>query len=201
MTGFSIDISSNIKQVQRELTRIQRKQIPFATAKALTDVAKDAQKAVTAQIDTKLDRPTPFTRRAIGFKKADKIGLFSEVFVKPIQSKYLQWQIFGGERKQQSNIGVPTRNKKLNKYGNIPGRRKGLVKGKKQFTATINGISGVWERYGGKRNPRVKLVVAFEQSVTYRKRLPFKKIVTGVVANRFHKRFNSALALALSTAR
>ncbi len=202
MAGFSLDISHNIKDVQKQLTRIQRQQIPFAAAKALTDTARDAQKAVKKQIPKKIDRPTRFTVNAIGFARATKRKLSSEVFVKPLQEKYLKWQIDGGTRTVGGHgTGVPTKNKKLNKFGNIPGRKGGLVKGKSQFIATIAGVSGVWQRYGGKKNPRVKLIVAFEQTVKYEKRLPFYKIVTRTAASQFPKRFNQSLRLALATSR
>ena len=201
-SGFSIDISHNIKQVQKQLTSIQRKQLPFATAKALTDTAKDAQRAVTRQIPQKLDRPTRFTLNAIGFKRATKRTLESVVFVKPIQAEYLKLQIDGGMRVVGgAGTGVPTRNKKLNKFGNIPGRKSGLVKGKKQFIATIRGITGVWQRFGGKRKPQVRLMVKFENRLHYSKRLPFYKIVTSVVNNRFANNFNKSLRFALATMR
>jgi hypothetical protein len=200
--GFSIDISHNIKDVQKQLTRLQRKQIPFAAAKALTDTAWDAQRAVTRQIPQKLDRPTKFTRGAIGVKRATKRKLISEVFVKPVQAEYLKWQIDGGVRRISGvGTGVPTKNKKLNKFGNIPGRKSGLIKGKNQFIATMRGVTGVWQRFGGKRNPQVKLIVAFEKTVRYEKRLLFYKIVLSVVNSKFAKNFDKSIRLALATMR
>lgn len=201
--SFEISITDNIKEVQKELTRIQREQIPFAAAKALSDTAWDAQRAVTKQIPQKLDRPTKFTRGAIGVKRATKTSLAAEVFVKPNRAGYLKWQIEGGTRtaRGRHGSGIPTRNKKLNKYGNIPGRKTGLVKGKKQFVGTIRGITGVWERFGGKRNPQIKLLVRFEKQVRYQRRLPFYKIVSSVVSNRFAKNFDKSIRLALSTMR
>ena len=202
MGGFSIDISHNIKDVKKTLTRLQRKQIPFAAAKALTETARDAQRAVTKQIPQKIDRPTRFTMNAIGFNRANKRTLTSEVFVKPIQNKYLKYPIDGGVRTVGgTGTGVPTKNKKLNQFGNIPGRKGGLVKGKNQFIATIGSISGVWQRFGGKKNPQVKLVVAFEKQVHYKKRLPFYKIAAHTAANQFPKRFHQSIKLALATAR
>ena len=200
--SFSISVESNIKDVQKQLTRLERKQIPFAAAKALSDTAVDAQRAVKKQIPQKIDRPTRFTMNAIGVNRANKRTLFAEVFVKPIQAEYLKWQIDGGTRVAPGKgTGVPTVNKKLNQYGNIPGRKGGLVKGKNQFVATIGGVAGVWQRYGGKRNPKVKLVVRFEKQVSYRPRLPFYRIVQSVVSNRFAVNFNRSIRLALSTMR
>ena len=202
MSGFELSVSSNIKDVKKRLSRIQKKQIPFATAKALTDTAKDVQRAETAQLSKKLDRPTRFTLNAVGVRFATKRNLHAEVFIKPLQAEYLRWQIEGGTRRVGgAGTGVPTKNRKLNRYGNIAARRKGLVKGKKQFIDTIGGVTGVWQRYGGKRNPKLKLVVAFEKEVKYEKRFPFYKIASKVADNRFNRNFTKAINHALATAK
>ncbi len=197
-----INVTSDVKEWSKALTRLQKKQLPFATALSLTRTAQDASRSVTNQLPKKLDRPTPFTRKAIGFKSANKRDLTAAVFVKDIQAGYLEKQIEGGRRVARGKgFGVPTRNKRLNKFGNIPGRRKGLARGKREFIGTIRGVSGVWQRTGGTRNPGLKLMVAFEKVVKYKKRLPFFKIVNGVVRSRFSKNFSSALQRALRTAR
>jgi hypothetical protein len=77
----------------------------------------------------KLDRPTPFTIKGVkwqGAKKADfKLGkLHSRVYVMDKQAQYLHLQIEGGTRTPNGTaIPVPTRNLKLNKYGNMIGER------------------------------------------------------------------------------
>lgn len=198
-----LDIDADFSEVHKMLDDLEKKQIPFATSKAINSAAKDVKQAIDQQMTQVLDRPTKFTRNAIGIKFSNKRTLQAEVFVKPIQIEYLRWQIFGGTRSSlsQQGIGVPTKNKKLNQYGNIPGRRKGLIKGKKQFIATIRGVTGVWERYGGKRNPQVRLLVAFEQQVKYSKRLPFFKTAQITANKMLFKRFNQAMAYALATTR
>lgn len=199
---ISLDVRLDIKQVTKSLNRLQRKQVPFATALALTKTVQDIKRAEDKQLETKLHKPTRFTRGAIGFKGAKKNNLVAYVFVKDIQAKYLRYQISGGRRiTAGKGTGVPTRNRKLNAFGNIPGRRKGLVKGKKQFVATINGISGVWERTGNKKKRGVKLLIAFEKVVKYEKRFPFYKIAEGVARARFPRNFNTALQRAIDTAR
>jgi len=201
--GFTLSVKSDIKEVARYLSRVQKKQVPFATALALTRTAQSVQRSEKEQIPRKLDRPVPFTERnAIGLTAAKKTNLTATVFVKDIQEKYLQWSIFGGTaRAQGKGFGVPTRNKKLNRYGNIAGRRQGLVKGQKQFIGTIRGISGVWERTGGKRKKGVKLVVAFEKTTRYQTRFPFFQIAEHTAKATFVGNFNRALSQALATAR
>lgn len=205
------NIKGDLKEITRHLNRTQKKQIPFAASMAINNTLKQVVKAEQAQIVKKLDKPTPFTVKAFKINWSRKNMLHGEVVIKPAQWKYLKYQIEGGTRTKH-NIGVPTSNAKLNKYGNIPGRRKGLIKKKNQFIGTFNGTSGVWERghysksgkftsAGKSRSTSLKLVVGFHDSVTYRKRFPFHKIADGVARSQFQKNFVKALNQALRTAR
>ena len=47
---ISINVKSNVKQFTKGLRRIEKKQIPFATARALTWTAQDAQKWLIKKI-------------------------------------------------------------------------------------------------------------------------------------------------------
>jgi len=196
----NISIQSNIDDVIRSMNSIARKQIPFAASQAINDTTLDAQKALKVQASAKLDRPTKSTVNSFRVKRSNKRHLVGEVFILPWAYDYLKYQIEGGTRTASGKgTGVPV-NARLNKFGNIPGRRKGLVKKKNQFIATIKGISGVWER-SGRRGRALKLVTAFEKSVEYKARFPFQKIVAGVVKNRFNKHMHKRLRSALESAR
>lgn len=198
---IEINVKHNLKEVERQLSRVQRKQIPFATSMALNNTAFQARKALMAQAPVKLDRPTKYTVNAFRVEKASKRKLVASVYVDDTRAHYLKYQIHGGTRVGRGmGTGVPTRNRKLNAYGNIPGRRGGLVKGKKQFISTIKGVPGVWERYG-RKGRKVKLMVGFEKQVSYRPRFPFYKIVEGVVRSRFKRNLEASIARALHTAR
>lgn len=190
------NIKGDMKPITKHLTKLQKKQIPFAASKAINDTLKQVVKAEQVQMPKKLDRPTPFTSKAFRIKYAKKHTLHGEVQIKPIQWEYLKYQIEGGTR-TKTRIPVPTSQAKLNKYGNIPGKRHGLVRNKKQFMND----RGVWERYGGKKNRKAKLVVAFENSVSYRKRFPFYKIADGVARSRFKKNLQRSIKHAIATAR
>jgi len=203
MAGFNISVKSNIKAVTRKLSKIQKKQIPFATAQALSDTAFQANKAVRAQALKKLDRPTKFTVGGFQFKRATKRSLTALVFIESKREKYLIYQIEGGTRRARL-VSLPT-NVKLNRFGNIPGLKKkkklwlsGRTTSGKQFVGTVNGTKGLWQRL---KNNQLKLLVAFETEARYRSRFPYYKIVRGVVNNRFPRNFNRRLAAALSTAK
>lgn len=198
---MEISVKDNIKEIERQLSRLQRKQIPFATSMALNNTAFQARKALMAQAPVKLNRPTKYTVNAFRVAKASKRKLVASVYVDDSRAHYLKYQIEGGTRIGKGmGTGVPTRNRKLNAYGNIPGRRSGLVKGKKQFISTIKGVPGVWERYG-RKGRKVRLMVGFEKQVTYRPLFPFYKIVGGVVRGRFKRNLERAIVRALGSAR
>jgi hypothetical protein len=136
-------------------------------------------------------RPTPQTVNSVRIKPATKYKLTAKVFLLPWSAEYLQYQIYGGTRHVRT--AVPTKNARLNKYGNIPGRKTGLVKRQNQFITK----TGVF------RTVRKKAVLeyAFIENPKYDKRWQFHKIAKGVAANRFPKQFSKALKLALRTAR
>lgn len=116
------------------------KQIPFATALALTRSAQAAQKDLIAAMPMHLDNPTPFTLNSTFVKSATKSRLIAEVGLKDwaargtAAARYLFPQIHGGKRGdkrseramrfrgllQPGQYLVPGDDAKLNKYGNIP---------------------------------------------------------------------------------
>lgn len=187
---IQINITQNIEKSIRKRVRKWEGNLAYAASRAINDTLKDARKANEVQIPQKLDRPTRFTEKAFALKFSHKRNLTGFIIIKPKQWEYLKYAVMGGTRKTAGKgTGVPV-NARLNKHGNIPGRRKGLVKGKKQFVAEISGIHGVWQRVGGKRSRRLKLMVSFEKDPKYEKRFPYRKIVKGVVDNRFSKHFS-----------
>ena len=204
------NVKGDMKPIIKHLNKTQKRQIPFAAAQAINNTLFDIMKAEKAQLPKKLDRPTPFTMKAFKINKAKKTMLVGDIHVTPQRYKYLKYAIEGGTR--TGNIGVPTKHAKLNKYGNIPMRKKGLIKNKNQFISTINNVSGVWERghynksgsftsKGKSASTALKLVVAFNNTVSYEKRFPFYKIAQGVARKKFQRNFQKTLKRAINTAR
>ena len=76
---MQISVKSDVKQLTKSLTRIQRKQIPFATSKALNNVAFDVRRSLQDGLETHLDRPTPYTKRGVQVEKSTKKKLIAEV--------------------------------------------------------------------------------------------------------------------------
>lgn len=199
-----ISVKSNIKEVTKGLNSLQRKQIPFATARALTFTAKDGARYIN-KISTKfIDRPNPFTKRAFAFLKATKQTLTSSVFAKDVQGSYLKHIIEGTTRNRRRGKPYPVSASKglLDAYGNFGkgySRIRSAKKKKNRFIANINGTEGLWERLP---NNKLKLLAGFEQrNVSYRKSFPVFELLTRFVNREFTKKFQRSLSNALRTAR
>lgn len=215
-------VTSNIREFERGVRDIDKRQIPFATALALTRTAQGGQGQVKRLLPRLLDRPTRFTERGVAIQRATKRNLVAAVFFKDIQAEYMHWQVDGGTRyPARRAIPVPV-GVRLNKYGNMPRRKIAqLLARSDTFTGTVKGIAGIWQR--GKRGKRrrggtgtkgntqnrvgnvrvgsVKLLVAFEPQARYRKRFPFYRIVERHVQRSFDHEFEKAFREAVDGAR
>ena len=193
-----IDIKDNIKEATKWTTSLQKKQIPFATANAINQTLFQTRKVMMKQTEQKLNNPTPFTVKSYLVDRAKKTKLSGMLFIREAAEKYLKFQILGGTRSRGKKFSIPTSNAKLNKYGNIIGKKSGLIKKKSQFLQTINGITGVWER---QRDNKLKLIIALKNSANYKPKLPFYTIAEKYAASKFNKNFTNALNRALKTAK
>lgn len=186
-------IDKLVKQLQA-----QARQIPFATAKALTYTARDARQDVMDRMPQIIDRPTPFTLRGIGYKPANKANLTAEVFIRDVQATYLAKLIKGGTETPKKRALVEPATIRLNQYGNLPRGALDRLRGRKDtFAANINGVGGIWKRQG----KGVKLLVKFEQKREVKKRFDFAAIVAASVAKRWPAHFERALRDAMASAR
>jgi hypothetical protein len=198
---MQIKIKDNIKEFNKGLNKFQKKQMPFATAQAINNTLFGLKKEMGKQTVKKLDRPVPFTQRGFLINKAKKTNQVGVLYVRPEVAQYLKYQIDGGVRSQATKIPVPIlKNKRLNKYGNIAGKRSGLVKGSKEFIGTIKGVTGVWKQQRKGQAPI--LLIKFHDSVRYDKKpFDFYKIGNNYARNTFDRQLDKALRKALKTAR
>ena len=195
-----VSVKSNIDEVTKWTTNVQRKQIPFATSSAINKTLFQLRKEMMKQTVKKLDRPTPFTQKGFLVQTAKKTKLKGMLFIKQQVEEYLQYQIDGGIRSNGKNIPIPYKpNARLNKYGNIIGKRTGLIKKNTQFFGTVKGIDGVWERQ--KQDNRLKLIIGFTKTAAYEPKFPFYVIADKFVAANFDKNFAEKFAQALRSAK
>jgi len=195
-----VSVKSNIDEVTKWTTNVQRKQIPFATSSAINKTLFQLRKEMMKQTVKKLDRPTPFTQKGFLVQTAKKTKLKGMLYIKQQVEEYLQYQIDGGIRSTGKNIPIPYKpNARLNKYGNIIGKRTGLIKKNTQFFGTVKGIDGVWERQ--KKDNRLKLIIGFTKTAAYEPKFPFYVIADKFVAANFDKNFAEKFAQALRSAK
>ena len=197
---MQVSVKSNVKEITKWTTNAQKKQIPFATQNAINTTLFQLRKEMGKQLDKKLDRPTPFTKRGFFVNKAKKSLLVGILIMKDVVANYMQFQVDGGIRADSKFIPIPfVPNARLNKFGNIIGKRTGLIKKQTQFIGTVKGTTGVWERTN--RNQKVKLIIGFEKSATYKPRFPFYIIAQKFSANVFDKNFTKSFNRALKSAK
>jgi len=201
-----LNIAADIAAAERMLSDIGRKQLPFATALAINDTAEAVKQVEERDIAARFDRPTPFTQKGIGIKRATKSTLSARVGVKPIQAGYLKRQVTGGTRWPAGRALVVPAGTRLNKYGNIP--RRALARAKTKPNVFIAGSGrarsshlppGVYQR-ARKSGGALKMLMAFVPSATYRKQWPFHDIAArrarAVFADNFYTRLRQAIATA-----
>jgi len=200
--GFNINVQTDIREAQRMLKRVGERNIPLAIAQSLTATAKHLQKVQKRSLRKYLDKPTPFTEKAFGLNMAKwkdfKRGtMFARVFAHPIQSRYLEYQVYGGTRNppKRANI-VPGKETRVNKYGNLTKKYVQTQLAKPNtYVGKVNGVSGIWQRY---KSGRQKLLVLFTGATQYQKRLPFFRISDRIVARELPKQINKAVRRALN---
>ena len=79
--AIKIDLRSNIKEFTRGLDNISRKQVPFATSRALNNTAFDLRKHQISEVLNKdLSRNTVFYRKLLRVFKSTKTNLEATVF-------------------------------------------------------------------------------------------------------------------------
>lgn len=224
---LSISVRADFQAAARGLSALEKKQVPFATAMALTSLAKIAQAAEKKALPQVFDRPTPFTVNSIGVKGARKSSLEATVFVKDIAAAYLAPFEFGGPHKLIGSGRTwlnPKDKALLNQYGNFSKTALDRLKARPDiFVGTIHTrsgeqIGGVWQRPAptkviqtpGKRAAKVrganktghlKLLIRFGDAQPVKQHLNFGSRAQAVVKANAAAEFAKALAKALATAK
>lgn len=67
--GF-VSVKADLREVEQFLTRLERRQIPFAASNAINTLLFGAQKAIRAQMQRDFDRPAPYTLRSTRVEKS-----------------------------------------------------------------------------------------------------------------------------------
>lgn len=134
---MSFSFQSSIEQWTADLEDIYKRQIPFATAKALNDTVDDIRDYHQMIIPIVFDRPTRYTLNSLRVLKASSRGdLEAGVYFKDQNRRrqhYLMPQVEGGNRPHKAfetwlirrgvmrsnEYAVPASGLKLDAYGNV----------------------------------------------------------------------------------
>jgi hypothetical protein len=163
-----INIKTDTKAINKSLTDFQKKQIPFATSKAINKTAFQTRRQLQKDMDNTFRKGAAgFTKKGVFVKPSHKTNLEGNVYILKEQAKYLEKQVFGGIRRESFAIPIPFRNRVgLSKQGNLTKAKfKSLVNNKSNKILDINGVKGLYEI---KKNSKPKLLVALNRrSVSY----------------------------------
>ena len=225
---IKIDVRSSVKDLQKSLDDLAKKQIPFATAKALTLTAKKVQAAETKAIISTFPTATPFTQKSVGVIPARKTSLTATVFVKDIAAAYLEPFEFGGPHflGKKKGLLVP-KAQRVNQFGNLTKGALARLKGKPNvfvgavtFKKSGQTVWGVWQRpavgvrrdgtKGVKGNTQgkvngirsgLKLLIRAEDALPVKQHLGYHATAKRVIAATFMAEMGKAMAEALASAR
>lgn len=210
--------------VKRHFDRVA-KQTRYATAVALTRTAQTIVRLEEREVAETFDNPTPFTRRAFGYKRATASNLQAVVFIKDKQENYLLPHIRGGKRNAKRSelqfsvdtnapgvYWVPGPGVKLNAAGNISKAEViKIARALKQSGKHGKVFSGVprpgmpfgiyGKQFKNGRSTIVPLLIQVRQSPRYQKIFDFFGVAREAAGPEFEKQFAAAFAEAMRTAR
>jgi len=195
-----IDIRADLKRAVDRLKDTERRHVPFATSVALNRTAFDLQQLEKEGLRADVKGgPVPFTVSGLQYQKSTKHNLTARVFVEAKRAQYLQWAVFGGQRRPKRKvliIGMTARNQ----YGNTPGFRQfraTQLRKPRHFEATIGNVSGIWKRTGKKRMP-IQLVALYAREADYTQTYRFGRRAFRDARAVFRKHFQKAIGDAIA---
>jgi hypothetical protein len=226
---MEVKLDSNVSKIKKRISDLAKTQLPFATARMLSDLAKQVTRAELTAFPKILDKPTPFTMKSIGTVSAKKSSLVAKVFMKDITAAYLMPYEFGGVHmlnKGNKYLFEPGQGQ-ANQYGNLPRNKLASLKSRPDIfigpVKTKDGvINGVWQRitdkskvtmltvkqsgrYGrlGKLNTsgHLKLLIRFADNKPVTQELHYMDRAKEVIKIGFYPAMNSALTQAIATAK
>jgi hypothetical protein len=213
---IEVSVRADLVGLQRSLSALAQTQVPYATATALTALAKRVQAAEKISLSTVFDRPTPFTLGAIGVRAARKDTLQAMVFVRDTAAGYLSPYEFDGPRKLNGRALLNPKAIGLNRYGNLPKGALAKLKARPDIfigpvKTKAGSINGVWQRpaanakagarRGGNSTGKLKLLIRFADGKPVPRRLGYRDRAKKIVDGFFKVEFDAAMARAMASAR
>lgn len=219
-------IESDIAGLMQDISDVARKQLPFASAVALTQTAKDGQEATRKELKSSLTLRNKWSENGIQINRAEKKAFpatFAEVGIEQRRA-YLIDHIEGNPTRRPrkgSRHAIPKAIKRT-KTGRIPAS-KHIRKLKQRKDSEYPYRGGPTKRGGARREPfminsrrtgnlllvrrtsksryPLEVLYAFEDDVQIREAYDMIGSVQKAVNKTYAKNFGKALGKAIATAR
>lgn len=205
--SVGVRVETNLPEFQRWITGAMRRQIPFATALALTRVAKLAREDVVEGLPGRFTVRGPKLGQSIRNSSASKSSwphVQSSVYT---LAEALELQEEGGtKRPRGKNLAIPGEGVRPTKETKIPKRKrpKNLLLGK-AFLATLTsgrnaGADAILQRVGRERYP-LRVAYILRPAAEVKARLGFEATVRRRVELSLSLEFHRAMEQAFAGAR
>lgn len=230
MDAKPIQVTIDMHSVKSFLTGLELKQVPFATAKALTQTAQEAQGAVKSGLGRKFILKNKWTEKGIQFQRADKKDWPDCFAIIGSRDEYMVKQEEGGQlppKRKRHAIPITARpsktslvprkmrmenlaiNFKLPQGGRPLGAKNGSRRNPMPFVAIPKskkmGVylrTGEYVEYKGRRIEKYRLLYRLQDKPTkYSKREWLEKIVVDIAQARMQPNFERALLEAIANAK
>jgi len=200
---MQIRVDTNIKNFKKKINVFERDLMQSATPRAINGTLEKLKGYQTLLTRRYLDRPTRKTQNGFFIKYASKRLPIGSLNMKDFVEDYLRYQVEGGFRLSPKKNPVPIEGRaRLDQFGNIRGKRRGLIKNKNQFIGTVKGITAVWERIGDRTKANnyygnVRPIILLTQNFAkYDKKYPFFKDSRKFVDKHFNRELKVAFVRA-----
>ncbi len=203
---MEFNISSNIREFERKLIRLQRQQVPFALSKAMNNTMFDVRRfevGVTYPKAFAVKSPS-FFRAIMRVDEATKINLVARLTDKsPGGRDYLQRHTEGGTKTPRgSNIAIPAQVRRRARGGVLNSKRPNkLLSDPKVFKGMIRGKPAIMRRMGRAKSRSIKVLYLLRPSVPIKKSFRFYEDGAKVVQRTLPGHFQTSFTRALATAR
>ena len=191
-------VKSNIKEFSRWMNNVEKKQLPYATAVALTRTAQDVQSYIIDAITRIFNVTKKWWLKqqptGIKIKSAKKTDLHSSIYT---NAYFADLQEDGGTKRPHDNrtMAVPTDNTPKSR------RKSGGAKTMMQQKKTFSIASGIYRRKGKGKNSTLEKLFTYTKTASIRPRFNFKSMAMRIASRQFPKRFAESLTKALKSAR
>lgn len=205
---FNLKVDVDIKKLERELNDLARSQIPFATAKTLTQLAQEGQKATRQEFKDKLEiRKSGQLKGGVRIKPAKKQDYPYAYSVVGIRNKfdYLSDHVESKNRKARSKHGkaIPLSDLPRTKTGKVSkaNRPAKLLKKKRVFEMVTKGGNRLIAKRTSKQRYSLLYFYRFRKKVHINDQVKMHQAVDIQVRKNFNKLFGMNLAKAIASSK